>query len=164
MAEHNTLTGAGLHEPLGIDTAATSDAGKVITPDSVTANTGTLRNLVESEINSKTAFITARFDDIGNISNIYIPMEFAGTVTNCRSVIDAALATADTTLQLKVNGTNMTNGLITITQSGSAAGDIDSATPTAANTLTAGQYIQVTSNTGTTGTVNVVLMFTISRT
>jgi hypothetical protein len=47
MAEHNTLTGSQLHEPKGIDSASTSDAGKVLTPSSTTANTGELRQLTE---------------------------------------------------------------------------------------------------------------------
>jgi len=163
--EHNTLTGASLHEPKGIDSAGTSDAGKVLTPSATTAGEGELRNLVENEINSKQEYFTAVFEDIANVGDIYIPVTFAGTITDIRSVIDGALGTSDTTLTVKINGTVMTGGVITVAFSGSAAGDVDQATtPTANNTFTTGDYVQVTSNTAGTGTVNATLMFTATRT
>ena len=163
MAEHNTLSGSSLHEPKGIDSAGTSDAGKVLTPSSTSAGTGELRNLVESEIDTKIAYITARFDDVSTAGDIYIPMNFAGSIDYISSVIDGALGTGDVTLTCKINGTAITSGAITITQASSAAGDVDSATPTALNNITSGQYIQVTSDGASTNTVAAWLMFTITR-
>lgn len=163
MAEHNTLTGSSLHEPKGIDSAATSDAGKVITPSSSTAGTGTLRNLTESEITGKVAYITARFDDVSTAGDIYIPMAFAGIVTGVRTVIDGTLATADVTLTAKVNNVAMTNGAVTIAYSGSAAGDVDSASPSAGNSVTVGDYVNITSDGASTNTVSATVMLTISR-
>ena len=96
--------------------------------------------------------------------DIYIPMNFAGTVTAVRSVIDAPLATADVDLTMKINGVAMTGGVLTIAFSGSAAGDVDSITPTATNTFTAGQYLPVTSDGASTNAVDATLMFTITRT
>lgn len=89
---------------------------------------------------------------------------FAGSITKFRSVLNAVLATADATLQLKINATNVTNGLITITNSGSAAGDVDVATPTALNTFVAGDVISVTCAGGSTatGTANCSLQLTPS--
>lgn len=55
MPEHNTLTGSSLHEPKGIDSAATSDAGKVLTPSSTTAGEGELRKIKFTELDSDTA-------------------------------------------------------------------------------------------------------------
>ena len=163
MAEHSTLTSTSLHECKQISTAGTSDAGKVITPSASTAGEGTLRLLTESEISSKTAYITAVFGDVSTAGSIYIPLNFAGTVTSIRSVLYGTIATADVTLQAKINGTNITDGAVTIAFSGSAAGDIDSATPTAANTFTAGQYLQVTSDGASTNTISAGLMFTVTR-
>jgi hypothetical protein len=68
----------------------------------------------------------------------------AGTIEKIWSVITGALAVGDATLTGKIGANAITNGAITIAQSGSAAGDIDSATPTAANTVTAGQVISLT--------------------
>lgn len=67
------------------------------------------------------------------------------TITKIKSVLlGAALATGNATLQGKINGTNITNGLVTITQAGSAIGDVDTATPTAANVATEDQLVEVT--------------------
>ena len=163
MAEHNTLTGSSLHEPKGIDTASTSDAGKVLTPSSSAAGTGELRKLVESEINSKTAYVTARFDDVSTAGDIYIPCGFAGTVTAIHTVINGTLATADVTLTAKVNNVAMTNGAVTIAFSGSAAGDLDTASPSAGNTITTSDYINITSDGASTNTVAADIMLTITR-
>lgn len=69
---------------------------------------------------------------------------FTGLVTRIQSVIEAALTTGDATLTCGISGTAITGGVLTVTQSGSAAGDVDSATPTAANYVTAGQVLTVT--------------------
>lgn len=68
----------------------------------------------------------------------------AGTIAKIWSVIDGALTTGDATLTAAIGGVAVTNGVITITQAGSAAGDVDSATPTAARTVAAGDVITIT--------------------
>lgn len=81
---------------------------------------------------------------LGTADNYDIVIPYTGTVTNVYTVIDRALTTADETLTLQNNaGSGMTGGVITITQSGSAEGDIDSVTPTANNTFTAGQKMRI---------------------
>lgn len=62
-------------------------------------------------------------------------------VTKVYSAIGAALTTADETLVVKSG--QGTLGTITITQSGSAAGDVDSIAPTSNNVLDAGDYIHI---------------------
>lgn len=61
---------------------------------------------------------------------------FACKLLGFQTVLNAVLATGDATVQAKVNGTNAgstTTGLATITQSGSAAGDVDEALPITTN-------------------------------
>jgi len=53
MPNHAALTGANLHEAKGLDTATTADAGKVLTPSSVTSGVSTLRKLKATELNSE---------------------------------------------------------------------------------------------------------------
>jgi len=67
----------------------------------------------------------------------------ACTITKLWSVIDGALATGDATLTASISGTPITTGVITVTQAASAPGDVDSATPTAANVATAGQVLEI---------------------
>jgi len=75
-----------------------------------------------------------------------------GRITRFWSISNAALAAGDATLQLKINGVNVTTGLITITQAGSAAGDVDAVNPTAANRVAADDVISVTGGGASTAT------------
>lgn len=68
----------------------------------------------------------------------------AGVIAKIWSVISGALAGGDATLTAKIGATPVTTGVVTITQAGSAAGDVDSATPTAAKTVAVGDVISVT--------------------
>lgn len=83
----------------------------------------------------------------------------AGTIVAFKTVLLGALATADATFQGKVNGTNSgstTTGLVTATQTSSAAGDIDSATPLTTNiTVAENDKISLTCGGGSTATANV---------
>jgi len=164
MSEHNTLTGTSIHEDKLISTASTSDAGKVTTPSASVAGTGTLRNLAETEITNKQEFMMIYLPGVDTETEYYMPVGFTGTLTSVRTAIDAAFTGADQTLQVKVSGVSVTNGLITITQSGSAAGDLDTASPSANNTVSAGQYIQITSGAEASSTLNVFMLLTFTRT
>lgn len=69
----------------------------------------------------------------------------AGDIEDLQSVLEeAALAGGDATLTFSINGTPITTGVVTITQSGSAAGDVDSASPSAANTVAVDDVIECT--------------------
>jgi len=86
----------------------------------------------------------------------------AGTIDKVYSVLNAALATGDATLTGKIGASAITNGVITITESGSAAGDVDSATPSAAKTVAVGDVISFTGggSSSATGTATVSLLIT----
>lgn len=78
-------------------------------------------------------------------SNVYrAPAPVAGQITMIWSVIEGILTTGDATLTVKNGATAITDGVITITQVGSAAGDVDSATPSALNTVAVGDSLSVT--------------------
>lgn len=67
-----------------------------------------------------------------------------GIIKNIRSVLlGAALATGNATLTAKIATVAVTDGVVTITQSGSAIADIDIATPTAANVFAAGDFVEL---------------------
>lgn len=109
-----------------------------------------------ANIGANKAYLHIRVADfIGAHANVYrIVAPVAGTIAKIRSVTDAALATGDATLTGKIGAAAITNGVITITQAGSAAGDVDLATPTAADVVAAGDVISITvggANTGAGG-------------
>jgi hypothetical protein len=70
------------------------------------------------------------------------PFAYAGTITAIYTVLRAgAVATNDAVCTFRIGTTNITNGVVTIATAASAAGDVDSATPTAANVVAAGNYL-----------------------
>lgn len=85
-----------------------------------------------------------------------------GTITKLTSILEGALATGNATVTGSIGGTPITNGALTITQSGSAAGDIDTATPTAANTVTAGQACALTVGGSNTASVSAMILVEIT--
>jgi len=148
--QHANLPNAELHEPKGVSAAS---ANTVYVANG--AGSGTWQKISTSEIdstfkNTNKVVLNVHHDDLSSAISHFVVSPIAGTITAAYSVIDGAIATADTTLQLKIGGTNVTNGAITIAYSGSAAGDVDSCTPTAANTVSAGQAIEIASDGGTT--------------
>jgi hypothetical protein len=90
----------------------------------------------------------------------------AGTITKIQSrLAGAALTTGDATITGKIGSTAITNGALTITQSGSAEGDIDVANPTAANTVAVGSNVNFTvGGTNDAAAAFAVLTVTIRRT
>lgn len=69
----------------------------------------------------------------------------AGTITRIASRLGgAALAAGDATITAAIGGTPVTTGAITITQSGSAQGDLDAVVPSAANTVAVGSNLTFT--------------------
>lgn len=95
-------------------------------------------------------------------SNTYrAPCPVDGKVVKIYSSLGGALATGDATLTGKINSTAITDGALTITQSGSAAGDVDSATPSAANTVAAGDNLAVTVGGTNTNAVEAAVIFLV---
>lgn len=108
------------------------------------------------------AYVTIRVATLVG-TNVYRAVApVAGRITKIWSVIEGALTTGDATLTAKIGATAVTDGVLTITQAGSAAGDIDSATPSAANVVAAGDGLSVTVG-GTNATASAaVVTFEIS--
>lgn len=114
--------------------------------------------------NLKKIYLNVQLADLSTASTCYVVSPVAGTISKIYSIIANAITTADSVITGKIGSTAITNGAITITQSGSAAGDVDSATPTAANTVVAGSNINFTTNgaSNTTCITNIVVEITLS--
>lgn len=74
------------------------------------------------------------------------------TIEHIRTVLGAALATDDATLTADIEGSAVTDGVVTMTQSGSAEDDVDVATPSAANVISEGEVLTMTIGGGSTAT------------
>lgn len=108
--------------------------------------------------------LTLDIDDGSAEAVYYLLSPYAGTISKIWTVTDAAVATADITITAAIGATGVTNGVVTIATAASAAGDIDSATPTALNTVTAGQAVNFTvTGGGAGGTPRIHLAMVITR-
>lgn len=155
MSAHSALTGSDLHEPKGV---ASANSGEVYVANGAGSGTWTKINALSS---TGKRYFNFRIDDISTAASHWMVPGVAGDITAITSVIDGTIATGDTTLSFEIGGTAVTDGDITITEAGSAAGDVDSSTPSAANTLTATDPIEIISDGASTNTVAATLTFEI---
>ncbi|MBL4940916.1 MAG: hypothetical protein JKY81_04560 [Colwellia sp.] len=118
-----------------------------------------------STFNLVNIHVTGYMDDVSTAGQIYIPIsdETAGEVIEIRSALNGAIITADAVITPKIGGTSMTNGVLTITQSGSAAGDTDLSRPTGARTVAAGDAIELETSGASGNAVSVHFVITIKR-
>lgn len=77
--------------------------------------------------------VWAHLADVSTASSAFAVAPTRGKIIKMGSVIYNAITGTDSAVTSKIAGTAITGGSWTITQSGSAAGDVDTAIPTAAN-------------------------------
>ena len=82
--------------------------------------------------------------DLSADAAYHVVSPWAADIAAIHSVINGAVGTADVTVTASTGGVNVTNGALTIATAASAAGDIDSAAPTALNSVAAGAAIKLT--------------------
>lgn len=94
--------------------------------------------------NRNKMYLTGQWVDVSAADSGWTVSPVAGKITRLWTVLDGAISGADTAVTVEINGVAVTMTAITITQSGSAAGDVDvSGVPTAANTVAVGDKIAV---------------------
>ncbi len=121
----------------------------------------------EIDLNIDQEILNGVIDDVSTASIHWMVSPYAGTIEKIYSVIDTALATnGAAAISFKVGTTgaaDVTGGGITIALS-STAGTVDSSTPTAENTLTAGQAIAVLTDGGSTNASKAEISMLVKRT
>lgn len=145
--QHSALTTTDVHEPKGITTATNN---QVYVADG--ASSGAWTDLTIS--------FSAVIADVSTAETIYIPMPYAGTIAKITTVLGGAITVADATINAK-NSSALSMGTITVAFTGSAAGDVDTLSPSSNNTVTAGDYITIETDGGSTSAqrlwINVIL-------
>jgi len=104
-------------------------------------------------------FIVVSIPDISTADEVYFSPGFDGRIRKITSCIDGTIATADADLTCKIGTTAVTGGVITVTASGSASGDIDSVRPTALNSFSQSDFIEIETDGASTNTVKVTITF-----
>jgi hypothetical protein len=165
MVEHNALTGASIHEPKGASSAAADEVMTATGAGGIVFKKLDPENLDASTIkNTNKIYLNYELVDISTAKSDWLVVPVAGKITKIWSVIDGAITVADAILSFEIATVAVTNGNITVAFTGSAAGDVDSSTPTALNVLAAGQALEIITNGGSTGSINATLTFEIDIT
>lgn len=160
MGLHSALPNSELHEMKG---ASSATSGQVPVADG--AGSAPFGDLPVASINglnnANLVYLQARVPDLTSTTSVYVPCPIAGDIVKVITVLQAAIVTDNATLRLQISGVPVTDSDVTITASGSAAGDVDTASPSAANTVTADSAIEVdvlgTATTASAAEVLIVL-------
>lgn len=147
---HSTLTDPYLHEPKGV---ASANANEVYVANG--SGSGVW-------VDNRRSVFTVHFSDLSSAENIYCPIPFGGTVSRVTSVLEGSIAGGDVIVTVK-NSSAATMGTLTVTQTGSAAGDIDSLEPTTNNTVTDNDYILIQTNGGASTHVDFMVSFVVEN-
>ena len=108
-------------------------------------------------------FLTSKITNISSAGSTFVPVPDGGRIIKIFTSIKNAITTANAALSFEIGGTAVTGGGITVTQSGSAAGDVDTAEPTAANTVNEGDAIEMITDGGSSTTCECQVTFVIRR-
>lgn len=145
MAEHKDLTGTDLHECKG---AATAAAGTLLQASG--SGTATFTDVLATLKASNYITLVTRIPDISTAQSVFVASPLAGRVEQIYVTLHGAITVANSIVTAELAGVPMTGLSITITQAGSAAGSVFSGTPSAANTVAAGQAIEIITDGGST--------------
>tara|TARA_R100001463_G_scaffold133352_1_gene194695 strand:- start:399 stop:746 length:348 start_codon:yes stop_codon:yes gene_type:complete len=108
-------------------------------------------------------FITAEIEDISTASSTFVAIPDGGKVVKILTALQGAISGANAAITFEIGGTAMTNSAITVAHSGSAAGDVDSSLPSAANTVQEGGTIELITDGGSTGAKKLLVTLVIRR-
>ena len=154
--EHSTLTTTDLHEPKGV-AAASADQIYIANGSSSGAWTAGDNNI----------YLFGTINDVSTAASFWLPSPCTGVITKVHTIINGAIATADAVLTFEIGGSLITDGAsnnLTITQSGSAAGDVDTMNPTGARTLAIGSKLEMITAGASTNTIIAQIVFTVTPT
>ena len=108
-------------------------------------------------------FLTAKVTDISTAGSTFVAVPDVGNIVKIYTSIKNVITSADAAITFEIGGTAVTNGAITVTQAGSAAGDVDSSTPSAANRVEEGGSIEIISDGASATACEMIVTFVIRR-
>jgi len=151
---HSSLTDPYLHEPKG---AASASDGDVYVANGAGSGVWTAKEtLIELSIEGY-------LEDVSAVETVYVPMPFNATVVKVLTVLEGSISSADSTITVK-NSAGSSMGTLTIAHSGSAAGDVDTLSPTTNNTVTADSFITLESDGASTNSAKLRFVVIVDRT
>lgn len=149
MPELNTVTDPNLHEPKGASTAGDK---QVYVADGLGSGDWTA-------LQYSVAGVIA---NISTAETVYVPIPYGGSVKKVTTVLEDTIATSDATIDVK-NSSGTSMGTITVTQSASASGDVDTLEPASNNTVSDNDYITIETDGASTNAERLWFTVTIDR-
>jgi hypothetical protein len=108
--------------------------------------------------------VHAYMADLSTASSAFVVSPWRGKITRVYSVIYNAITGADAVWTVEINGTAVTGISVTVANSGSAAGDMDSDEPTGSNHyVTEGDVIEFVSDGASSTTCPTMFTAVIER-
>ena len=108
-------------------------------------------------------FIYGEIADVSTASSTFVAVPDGGKIIKIITALQGAISGANAGISFEIGGTAVTGGGITVAHSGSAAGTIASAEPTAANQVEEGGSIEMITDGGSTGANKLNVTFVIRR-
>ena len=108
-------------------------------------------------------FLTAEIEDISTASSTFVAVPDGGKIVKIITALQGAISGANAAITFEIGGTAVTGGAITVAHSGSAAGDVDTAEPTAANRVEEGEAIEIITDGGSSTACECIVTFVIRR-
>ena len=108
-------------------------------------------------------FLTSTIADISTASSTFVAVPDGGKIIKIITSLQGAISSANGGISFEIGGTAVTGGGITVAHSGSAAGDVDTAEPTAANEVAEGGTIEMITDGASTNASVLYVTFVIRR-
>ena len=108
-------------------------------------------------------FLTSTIADISTGSSTFVAVPDGGKIIKIITALQGAITSANGGISFEIGGTAITGGGITVAHSGSAAGTVDSAIPTAANDVLEDGTIEMITDGASSGAKKLVVTFVIRR-
>ena len=108
-------------------------------------------------------FLTSTIADISTGSSTFVVVPDGGKIIKIMTALQGAISGGNAAIPFEIGGPAVPGGAITVAHSGSAAGDVDTAEPTAANDVLEDGTIEMITDGGSTGTKKLVVTFVIRR-
>lgn len=180
MVAHNTLTGADLHEPKGVDSASAgtvyvadgsgsgtwqkAEAADVTVGDANGVFTGTNVESVLYELYQINNLVEGQFTDVSSVETVLLPIPFSCTLLSIKMILSGPITVADATITVsRSDGASM--GTQVIEYAGSAEGTSFTFTPSGNASMTGGthNYIKLVSDGGSTTSAKLYVQALIRR-
>lgn len=163
--QHSTLPHASTHEPKHISINGVSTTGNVITNSGSVTSTSEYRRLTQLDIDDLEILWMVHEIDGSIAQTHYLPTTFTGEIVKWDGIVNIAVAGGSNTYELQIDTVQVTGSPITFTTTpgtGGTAGDIVSATASAANAFSSGSVITVANTALANTEVNLDIRFIIT--